>query len=332
MKPSTQVTMEYCKRLPQMPTRTLTSLIMKEHPKLFASYEVARSAVRTVRGKIGNKTRSQCKSFKDIPVGLFTCNSGNMELPEPIKEIDPWQIVQVEFDRGLVLNDVHIPYHDANALKVAVAYGKKQKVDCVIINGDFCDFYSISAWEKNPEKRNYIHELKLCRQGLGWLRGQFPKARMIFKEGNHEERLWRYMWRTCPDFSGLEDFSLPNMLKLADFGIEVVMNKKPIRCGEHLHVLHGHEFGVMLDRSVNPARGLYNKAHCNAVCGDVHQSSNHTEPGLSNLVSTWSIGCLCELHPFWYPINKWNHGFAIIELDLKQWRVDNKKIIKGEVV
>ncbi len=53
-----------------------------------------------------------------------------------------------------------------------------------------------------------------------------------------------------------------------------------------------------------------------------------------NIVTTWSLGCLCELNPAYLPINKWNHGFSIINLheDLVNYEVINYRIHKGKIV
>ena len=41
--------------------------------------------------------------------------------------------------------------------------------------------------------------------------------------------------------------------------------------------------------------------------------------------------CLSELHPEYMPLNKWNHGFAWVELDNngKDYQFHNKRIYKG---
>ena len=50
------------------------------------------------------------------------------------------------------------------------------------------------------------------------------------------------------------------------------------------------------------------------------------------VVTTWSTGCLSELHPGYMPVNKWNHGFAVIRVDENgDFEVDNLRIIKVKV-
>jgi hypothetical protein len=52
------------------------------------------------------------------------------------------------------------------------------------------------------------------------------------------------------------------------------------------------------------------------------------------IVTTWSIGCLSELHPAYMPLNKWNNGCAIVYLheDGEQYDFINKRIYKGKVL
>jgi hypothetical protein len=55
---------------------------------------------------------------------------------------------------------------------------------------------------------------------------------------------------------------------------------------------------------------------------------------LGNVTTTWSVGCLSELHPAYMPINKWNWGVASVELDTnkKDFIVHNKRISKGRIL
>ena len=49
-------------------------------------------------------------------------------------------------------------------------------------------------------------------------------------------------------------------------------------------------------------------------------------------MACWSTGCLCDLHPRYMPLNKWNHGFAIVDLDTAGgFSVRNFRIIDGKV-
>jgi len=53
-------------------------------------------------------------------------------------------------------------------------------------------------------------------------------------------------------------------------------------------------------------------------------------------IGAWYIGCLYELKPAYFmtnmPINSWNHGFATVENNGSDFKVNNIKIIKGKIL
>lgn len=322
---------------PNYPSKTIARILAERDPLVFPDIETARARVRYYRGAKGNLMRSRLSDKSRVrPSG--TVSDSACPMPAPIEQVNPWAAERIGFKCALGLYDTHIPYHDAKAVSVAIEHGVKRGVDCIIIGGDLADFYAVSAWERDPRKRCLGDEIESCKLFIEHLRSKFPKAQIVYQEGNHEERLWRYVWTRCPelatvrDGSGKEMLGLASVLDLDEYGIKLVDGKRPILAGEHLYLLHGHEFRAMFNNPVNPARGLYLRAKTNAVCGHLHQTSNHTETGLEKVVSCWSVGCLCDLHPHYMPLNKWNHGFCLIELNKDAWRFENLKIINGNVV
>jgi hypothetical protein len=134
------------------------------------------------------------------------------------------------------------------------------------------------------------------------------------------------------ELEGVEEFSLENIIKARAEGIEVIGDKRIIKLGD-LNVVHGHEFGGSIFSPVNIARGLFLRGKVSALQGHNHQTSEHTETNMNrDITTTWSTGCLCELHPAYLPINKWNHGFTIVDIDGNDFHVRNKRIDKGKVL
>jgi len=78
---------------------------------------------------------------------------------------------------------------------------------------------------------------------------------------------------------------------------------------------------------------LFTRAKVSAMQGHNHQTSEHTETDMNGkIVTTYSVACLSELHPLYLPLNKWNNGFALVEIDGKEFHVQNKRIYKGKVL
>ena len=91
-----------------------------------------------------------------------------------------------------------------------------------------------------------------------------------------------------------------------------------------------------LNRTVNPARGLFLRAKTFSACSHCHTTSEHSTRDINDLmITTWSFGCLCDLSPDWNPIgNDWNWGFALINVEKdNNFEVENRRILSsGRVV
>ncbi len=252
-------------------------------------------------------------------------------IPESIRQLDDWKAVKIGgAHRALVLSDIHIPHHDEQALETSLEYGEKRKPTLILINGDLGDHYAGSKFLQDPKLKDYPGEIRATRFFLAGLRKRFPKARIVYKLGNHDERYGLYMRMKCPELLGLEEFQFQSVYGLDQHKIELVDQKRPIRIGK-LNIIHGHEYGFSISNPVNPARGFYMRAKSHVLGGHLHQTSQHSEKDIEEkVVSAWSTGCLCELHPEYAPLNKWNHGFAFVETGKDgSFQVDNLRIFDG---
>lgn len=323
---------EYVEKFPNTSKAAIARMLIRDHPVVWPSLNAARGAVNFVTGTMGKALRASSSHRSDLRRPGLKGN-GFPDLPKGITHFKEWAPFVIDgAAKSLLLPDCHIPYHDKAAMDTAIAYGKAQLADLIILNGDFSDFFSCSFWEKDPRKRNLRNEIDLVRQAVTHIRDQFPKARIIYKIGNHEERWERYLQVKAPELLGIEEFELTKILWLDKLGIEIVTDKRPIKLGE-LFIIHGHEFKFGITSPVNPARGFYMRAKETCIGSHLHQTSSHSEKSLAGtIVSTWSTGCLCDLHPDYSPLNKWNLGFAYVEVDSRgMFQMENRKIIDGAV-
>jgi hypothetical protein len=233
----------------------------------------------------------------------------------------------------LILNDVHLPYHDRTTIELAVATAKKRNLVGILLNGDILDSHEVSRFDKDPRAPRYKAEIETGKQFFAWLRGQCPSVDVIYKAGNHEDRLDNYIIQRAPALFDLEGVNLEALLHLKEFGIEWVADKRVIELGK-LNVVHGHEFPGGCTSPVNPARGLYMRAKSVALCGHHHRTSEHHEKNIRGQAeAAWSIGCACHLNPRYFPINNFNHGFGIVSVESGGlFSVENKRVLGGKVV
>lgn len=306
-------------RFPNTSKKELGKLLFKENPVLFTDAEDGRSAIRLVTGAHGKKGQDYKYSatHKEIYRGL----------PEGIK--NDYSHHELAPGKYGILSDIHIPYHDKQAIEVSLEHFQKKGIKNIILNGDVLDCYQVSDHLRNPTMPQIKEEFDMVRPWLQWLIKEGFK--IIYKLGNHEERLERFLIQKAPALYGWEILSWEALIGLPQ--IPIIQNKRIIKAG-NLAIVHGHEFGrQQVFNPVNPARGYFLRSKANVLGGDKHQTSEHVESDINGTVyGAWSTGCLCELHPQYLPINRWNLGAATVEVDKDgSFEVFNFKIIDGKV-
>lgn len=333
-KYTAEIVREYCEEYPDMPTQTMARMIQKNHPLDFPSMDAARAYVRKMRKEHGTHDYKDDAAEPRTEQQKKDAQAGKTwhEIPETdYAEIAHFKIPSGN-NRIFVLSDIHIPYHDRKALEIAIKYAKKRKPNVIYLNGDTMDVYQASRFVKDRRLRDLAGELDLTRSFLDYLAQEFPKAKIYYKVGNHDERWENYLKTHAPALLGIDEFLLENLLKFGERGIGVVKSKQFTEAGK-LMILHGHEFFSGFGNQVNPARTAFLRAYASTLIGHHHATSQHTEKTLDGkIITTYSMGCLCGLKPEYMPQNKWNHGFVMLEVNpAGSYHLENMKIIDGTV-
>ena len=314
---------ELIKQFPDAPARTLAKRLVDEFSP-WLTIESARSRLRYLRGTTGKANRSRIpkEDVKEPGAAGWTPSM-------PPTQSEPWLPFEIQEARVGILSDIHVPYHDELAIEIAIKHLKTHAIDCLLINGDYGDWYSISAWLKDPKKRNLKKEIETQIEGLKYFRAQFPKIRIVYKCGNHEEWWTKFLWNHAPEISDLPQTRIENLLGLEDMGIEWVADERPVMVGR-LPIFHGHELPRGMTNPVNMARGAFLRLSHTVLVGHGHRTSTHAESNLwHDEIVCWSTGCLCSMRPKYARVNKWNHGFAFAEqYPDKQFDVVNYRISK----
>lgn len=177
--------------------------------------------------------------------------------------------------QALVLPDTHVPAHSkrayALAMRVAADLQDGRGPDDLVILGDFGDFYSVSSHQRASDPRLERHlrneVAEVCAE-LRALEAKWPNTRRMFIQGNHEDRLERYLDAKAPELFGLVDTDL--LLELTAHGWQYVPYgpRQLTRLWES-HLWARHE---PLQGGVLPAYGTVLKAGCSVVYGHDHKS------------------------------------------------------------
>ena len=322
MKEKTKIVYEAVQRFPTLPTRTIARYILDNYGDMWdGNLERIRTAVRNRRGTNGEHMRQR---MNVIP-------AGRVEMPKTwSEERIPYQLSPGVY---VLFPDVHVPFHSPLAIESAVAYAKSQKVTGIIFPGDAQDCASISFWGSR-RKRDFDREVEIFVDFLDFIQGEFPTEKKVYLPGNHEYRLPRMYQTRVPDLMGLPLLAMDAVLDFEGRGFKFLEYSQLIMAGE-LPILHGHELrGV--STVVNPARGLMLKTNSHAMCAHFHRTSEHSLRSIrEKLLTTWSMGCLCDLSPDYFPFgNNWNWGFALVNVEKDgNFEVENKRILpNGKVV
>lgn len=332
METNSDLARRWREKYPEMPTLKLARLIYAKNKLRFSGVDAVRTRLRYIEGKTGKKAlagipKSKLKFIKAEPRPY---NPYNLPASD---EADYEPFIFEGHKRIAILSDIHVPFHNISALTASIDFCKKEKPDALLLNGDTIDCHRLSRFIKDPKKRNFALELDTFKALFEVFEKQL-KCKIYFKIGNHEERYEHFLFEKAKELVGIEEFEFENIIKARARGIEVIGDKRYMQMNE-LSGIHGHEYVGGISAPVNPARGLFLRAKVSTFQGHNHQTSEHTEPTLTGkMVTTFSTGCLCELHPQYMPLNKWNHGFAIVDLDSngKNYEFRNKRILKGRVL
>lgn len=323
---------EYRSKYPDMPTLKLARIMYSDNNLVFKDVEHARNRLRYIEGKLGPEHRKIVQNSKFYMKESRPKNPYN--LPESHQEKREAFILPKGCDNILLLSDIHIPYHDIDAVSLALEYGQKEKINTIFINGDLIDNHQVSKFESNPKKRSVKQEFDATKAFLVALRLAFPDAHIYWLKGNHCIRWEKFLMMKVREIWDDPYFTLEERLRLNEERIIMIDDKTLVKAGK-LSITHGHHVFKGVFSPVNPARGAFLRAKQSVIVGHLHRSSYHPEVDLDGkVIGCWSTGCLCELKPDYSPlVSNSQHGFAHILVEGSgDFTVKNYQIINGRIL
>lgn len=250
----------------------------------------------------------------------------------PISEYEELKTYEIPYHikKPGIMGDIHVPYHSPQSVRTAIDALRDIDIDCLLLNGDAMDCYSISRFSKSLSRRDINHEIEQMNKFLDYLQNKF--STIIYKFGNHEARYARHFQENDPTFAEVNNSSLHEALNLVQRKIKWVEPRQLIKLGK-LTIIHGDE--IYGGGEINTAHNKLMKAFDNVLFGHHHKTQeSYTTSINGDVFGSWSVGCLCGLRPDWSSVvNKWMHGFAYVErFDNDLFEVHNKKIINNKVI
>jgi len=287
--------------------------------------EEAISEVIAAKAKL-NAIKKELAAIKRDRDDAFAELSDLMAAKYPVERVAPPSVPAGKEIVRVVANDVHGSCMDVHAVSAFLSDLEKWNPDEIVLNGDIVECGGFLARHRAlgyiaDTTYSYQDDIALANWFLDEIQARAPQAVIHYLEGNHEDRVERWIVdetaghsRDAEFLRGL--FSPDALLKLAERGIhyyrrsvEHVPGLPPgwIRLGKIFFV---HE----LSGSKNAARDSVTRTAGNVVYAHTHRedSASVVLPGVG-LVKSWNPGCLCKRQPRWRhsdPTN-WSHGYGV---------------------
>jgi len=306
----------------QYSKRGIAKVMLDENPDVYLDIEDARAYIRYVTNSYGEQNKHD--KYTDLEEGLILIN-------KPVIELDytPY-IVPPAYNKTLIIADLHGLFCDMQSLEIAINYGIKHNCDSFIIDGDFLDFYQFSKFDKsNRIVEQFYEEQEWGVELLQLLQRIFGFG--ILKEGNHDARRQLYIERlplVYEEIKLLGGYS--DYLNYSGSNIQFIKDYNVINYGK-LNIIHGHEFQG--GGGIHVAYNRLNKAFDNIISAHSHVKQEAVRVGIDGEVyGSWTLGCLCNLHPRYNINSNWTHGFATVAKDESGFfEIQNKLIINKKI-
>ena len=244
-------------------------------------------------------------------------------------DIPPIKIDKLkEGERVVIASDFQIPFEEPwliggtqNKVGAFEAFLKDYDPGVVVLNGDIRDCYALSSFDKSPSRRfGEKEEKRLTRNELITIGKQAPRARRVFNNGNHEERLEKTYAQLCQkdsrafeifDAQGFGELNTRSMLKLDDLG----WDWQPYRGWTDILgfiITHGD---VVRPESAQTAKAMYDKWQSSGTSGHTHRLGAYFHTDSTGKTRAWyESGCLCRLDLEYVTCPDWQQGFLVGEV------------------
>lgn len=191
------------------------------------------------------------------------------------------------------LSDIHVPYQDPGVVESALALVRDLQPHRVVINGDVCDFVSLSRFSTSLDRFiNLQAEINEANEFRAAVREAAPNAELIEVEGNHDARLTAYIKQNAAALSSLEALDPKKLYRYGELGIQWVPGAGFLQRPEFL-VKHGTF--VRWDAGAS-AKAEYAQAGISGISGHTHRLGAYRRSGY--IERQWTEqGCLCRLDP-----------------------------------
>ncbi|WP_119071539.1 hypothetical protein [Aggregatilinea lenta] len=223
------------------------------------------------------------------------------------------------------LTDQHGIFIDRDAWELALLLTQRFQPDVVPVGSDDIDFYRLSKFDKNPDRRETVQdELDFQWERYEELVSAVPEACFYPTVlGNHNERFFKRLWDD-PKFFGLNALEYRSLMGYDHFGFSWAGNAWDANANREYSPAPGLAFTHGVKVSQFPGYSVKSEMasrfyDASLVMGHCHRGAITwvTKPSGEQLVGIEGF-CLCGLQPEYANHTNWTQGvvFATVHDDL----------------
>jgi len=147
---------------------------------------------------------------------------------------------------------------------------------------------------------------------------------MIQEDGNHEDRLRKYLWSNSRALSSLRCLKVEKLFDLQEYDIEHIGYEEGLLINGVFVVTHGD---MIRAHAGYTARGMFDKHGGCGMCGHSHRWGSSPKTNRFGVWGWWENGCLCSLHPDWKQNPDWQQAFSLVHFTKSRFWVEQIQVI-----
>lgn len=212
-----------------------------------------------------------------------------------------------------MVNDTQVPFHSPPAVKVASDLIAAIDPDYLIYNGDIADMDAVSSHKKSRHEtlRTFTIQDEIDMTiAIADQLSAGTKAKRIQIDGNHEDRLERYLGSMAPEIGSLRGLQMPAVFEYEKRGF---LSYHPYKTGvwitPHLYVYHGATARKMPGASV---QAEISKIGSSMIIGHTHKRAHvRFKLGDKDVIGIEGA-CLCQMDPGYATHTNWAWGITVV--------------------
>lgn len=215
-----------------------------------------------------------------------------------------------EGTRIIIVNDLQRPFQDDKTLLPVEKFWDDFQPHYEVYNGDIADLYTLSSFDRNPSRRfKLLDELRDTKRWLHARAEANPNARRIWIDGNHEDRMRRWLWKRDPELADIPELALDYQLGITEIGATYLPYMSVFDFLGY-RIEHGFKTSTSKAYPVNVSRFMAIATGSSGLCGHNHHFGVYAWTDSRGSHSYVENGCLSRMDLEFAPFPNWQQAFT----------------------